>query len=143
MLDQASHSRNTSLNQFPNRGKLTDDERGHHEREVYDGTAERLLGETRLWRIVNSAQWVAWGVVQANVPGMPRSVVEGKDVAEESRIPEEETSNGEGEPEEDFDYLGYARDRALFFWGDAVQLGVVKPEDLPADVREQLKIVRV
>jgi choline kinase len=33
--------------------------------------AGRLLAETRLWRLANSAQWVAWGIVQAQVPGMP------------------------------------------------------------------------
>jgi choline kinase len=31
----------------------------------------RLMAETRLWRLANSAQWVAWGIVQAQVPGMP------------------------------------------------------------------------
>jgi len=29
---------------------------------------EQLLQETRAWRIANSAQWVAWGIVQAKVP---------------------------------------------------------------------------
>ena len=33
--------------------------------------AGRLMAETRLWRLANSAQWVAWGIVQAQVPGMP------------------------------------------------------------------------
>jgi choline kinase len=27
-----------------------------------------LLEETRIWRLANSAQWVAWGIVQATVP---------------------------------------------------------------------------
>ena len=35
------------------------------------GAMERLLHETRIWRMANTAQWVAWGIVQAKVPGMP------------------------------------------------------------------------
>jgi choline kinase len=29
-----------------------------------------LMRQARLWRVVNSAQWIAWGIVQAKVPGM-------------------------------------------------------------------------
>lgn len=35
---------------------------------------------------------------------------------------EEEDNDDDGE----FDYLAYAQDRAIFFWGDALQLGIVK-----------------
>ncbi|KAJ4291978.1 hypothetical protein N0V90_009876 [Kalmusia sp. IMI 367209] len=31
----------------------------------------RLMAETRLWRMASSAFWIAWGIVQATVPGMP------------------------------------------------------------------------
>ena len=36
--------------------------------EQLEKQVDRLMTETRLWRIANSAQWVAWGIVQANVP---------------------------------------------------------------------------
>ena len=29
-----------------------------------------LMREARIWRIANSAQWVAWGIVQAKIPEM-------------------------------------------------------------------------
>ncbi len=55
----------------------------------------------------------------------------------ESAGPDDE---GEAE-EEEFDYLGYAQERAMFFWGDVLQLGIVKREDLPRELLEKVKIV--
>lgn len=117
-----------------------------------------LMDETRLWRVANSAQWVVWGVVQANIPGL---VFEGDRKEEEGATMRIETpkteitteADEEGEDKEakeekaeaeadGFDYLGYAQERALFFWGDCVQLGIVKVEDLPEDLRGRLKFVR-
>ena len=131
--------------------------------------ARRLMAETRLWRLANSAQWVAWGIIQAQVPGIPNF----DDVSEnkEQVIIEPETSAGrigqEGntdpnhngqsakktsgneqanqesqtEEEEEFDYLGYASERALFFLGDAVTLGMVTKDELPQDLWNRLKVV--
>ncbi len=45
------------------------------------------------------------------------------------------------EEHEDFDYLAYAQDRAMFFWGDCVQMGLVKMEELPEQMRNRIKIV--
>lgn len=114
--------------------------------------------ETRLWRVVNSAHWVAWGVVQAHIPGMPMDAghdehaaeglapgqgsdpldAEGaaavKDLAE--KRPEEAGADDGG-----FDYLSYARDRALFFWGDVLQLGIVDEKDLPQELVSRVKVV--
>lgn len=50
---------------------------------------------------------------------------------------EEEDNEDDGE----FDYLAYAQDRAIFFWGDALQLGIVKREDLPSALLQRIKIV--
>lgn len=150
----------------------------------------RLLNETRMWRLANSAQWVAWGIVQAKVPGMPdfsrQSSADGTPKAvpgisaspEQMSTPTEESGvelqlngsshsgpsdtfkdeveamrediaakrpdaieeNNEAE-EEEFDYLAYARDRAMFFWGDALNLGLVKEEELPADVLKSVKVI--
>lgn len=53
-----------------------------------------------------------------------------------------EQAGGEEEEEADeFDYLAYARDRALFFWGDCVSLGLVEREELPEGVRREIKVV--
>ncbi|KAF2816460.1 kinase-like protein [Mytilinidion resinicola] len=119
---------------------------------------QRLMAETRLWRLANSAQWVAWGIVQAKVPGLPDWDDEGKakggeeaDASPEGKLLEsallevkeaakKEAEEGDKEEEEEeFDYLAYAQDRAWFFWGDVVKLGLVRVEELPEGVREMAK----
>lgn len=128
-----------------------------------------LLEETRLWRPANSAQWVAWGIVQAKLPaGVAREVEAAKKVdeakkAEEAKlnndnIDEQERPKTEKEQEaeavaeaaaineeeavaDEFDYLGYARERAMFFLGDCVLMGLIKLEDLPEATRDKVKFV--
>ena len=162
--------------------------------EEMEKEIQALLHETKIWRIANSAQWVAWGIVQAKVPeldemqqqaakknktaailervrdGMEKRIErlhvqpmsdpireevraaqeDARGDRPEERVQEEARREGgdgvgeeeeEEEEEEEFDYLTYAQDRALFFWGDCVQLGLVKEEELPEGVREQLKMV--
>ena len=53
---------------------------------------------------------------------------------------ESESKEAEEEHEE-FDYLGYAQHRAMFFWGDMLQMGLVKEEELPEEMRSKVKIV--
>ncbi|KAH6644534.1 hypothetical protein C7974DRAFT_298597 [Boeremia exigua] len=141
--------------------------------------AHRLMAETKLWRVACSAMWVAWGIVQAHVPGLPdfdavengasdgpaATALDGAttDVEIEAEKEEEKTpavSTKESEPidedkpeldqdadlfksqdDEEFDYLAYAQDRAMFVWGDLVGMGLVKMEDLPETLRQRLKIV--
>ena len=153
--------------------------------EATEAEVMRLMSETRLWRIANSAQWVAWGIVQAKVTGMDEALhtnvnrngtsnsdanldpesqrvtgVVGSDpLNPDSAPPEQDTDDkkfegpdaqglvkGEEQPieeeiEEDFDYLGYAQERAMFFWGDVLQLGIVKKEELPQELLSKVKIV--
>ena len=66
--------------------------------EVDESVVEELLAETRRWRAAAHAMWCVWGVVQAKVGG----------------------------GEEEFDYLKYAEERAVLFWGDMVALGLVE-----------------
>ncbi|KXT12587.1 hypothetical protein AC579_2106 [Pseudocercospora musae] len=120
-----------------------------------DGAVKRLMEETRWWRLANSAQWIAWGLVQAKVPGMPAFDATSPGPQSEGETAEEllgeraevykemvQGQQGENvEEDEEFDYLGYAQHRAMFFWGDAIQLGLVKPEDLPEETREKIKTV--
>ncbi|OTA62794.1 kinase-like protein [Hypoxylon sp. EC38] len=91
--------------------------------DLTEQQVEALVEETRMWRVANSAFWIAWGVLQAKIPG-------------EGAAPEEE----EGEAAE-FDYLAYAQDRAMFLLGDCVKMGLVKEEDLPEGVRARVKYV--
>jgi choline kinase len=137
-----------------------------------DEQVASLLRETRMWRLANSTQWVAWGIVQAKVPGLPSDTpaaaiplsetpdemtptgnndqafsdpldAEGKamqeDIHDKRPDPNEEDDE---QAEEEFDYLAYARDRAMFFWGDALALGIVEEKDLPEDVRAGVKRVQ-
>jgi choline kinase len=144
------------------------------ERQTEEET-RRLLAETKLWRLANSAMWVAWGIVQAHVPGMPDFDAEeakknanpsGAAAALDSATAEikaeagaEEKEDGTAEQgaknlpqeqdadlfkpqdEEEFDYLSYANDRAMFVWGDAIRMGIVRQEELPEELRARVKVV--
>ncbi|KAI9675646.1 MAG: hypothetical protein M1817_001013 [Caeruleum heppii] len=116
---------------------------------------DALLEDTKSWRVANSAHWVAWGVVQAHIPGMEEETAKEGEESEAKREPSsEDTSQGgaedvaseqtstEANDEDEFDYLGYAQERALFFWGDMLSLGLIAKEDLPAELLPKLKIVR-
>ncbi|KAL1889839.1 hypothetical protein Cpir12675_005636 [Ceratocystis pirilliformis] len=107
---------------------------------------KELYDESILWRAANSAQWVAWGIVQAKVSVSEEDSLakgEGLNVSVAAAVEEEKKSeNGEEDEDEAFDYLGYAQDRAMFFWGDCVVLGLVKKEDLPENLQKRIKIVR-
>ena len=165
--------------------------------EATEAELERLLHQTRLWRVANSAQWVAWGIVQAKMPGSgkaslahtergvpslnstsstheqgnvtPRasgtlileatspgqgahderregpaaeSLDKAADMSDEDGDDEAEDQEEEEEGDDDeFDYLAYARERAMFFWGDVLQLGIVQRENLPAELLENVKTV--
>ncbi|KAH8907854.1 kinase-like protein [Coniochaeta sp. PMI_546] len=119
--------------------------------EEAERRVKELMDETRLWRVANSAQWVVWGVVQANIPGLvfEGQKEEGPMRVENERPEDREADEGKEEKEEKaeaeadgFDYLGYAQERALFFWGDCVLLGIVKVEELPENLRGRLKFVK-
>ncbi|KAG9257751.1 putative choline kinase [Emericellopsis atlantica] len=99
-------------------------ERAREERT--DQQVRALLEETRLWRPANSLFWAAWGCVQAKVPGLETGEPLGTDAEEE---------------DDEFDYLSYSQDRALFFWGDLVQLGLIQREELPEPLRSRIKLV--
>ncbi|KAL8766289.1 MAG: hypothetical protein Q9209_006879 [Squamulea sp. 1 TL-2023] len=156
--------------------QIAEEEKGREEATEIE--TRRLMHEARIWRPANSAQWVAWGIVQAKVEGMDEAlearITHGKrdgygdgqavdrskagsdplypelkkmaDNAKDKRQEEAEGVAREGGDAEDegeaaFDYLGYAQDRAMFFWGDMLQMGLVKKEELPEDVRAKVKTV--
>ncbi|KAI1391958.1 kinase-like protein [Hypoxylon trugodes] len=102
--------------------------------EQAESQVEALVEEARIWRVANSAFWIAWGVLQAKIPGFDG---DGDADAVDGNKGEEE----EAEAAEEFDYLAYAQDRAMFFLGDCVLLGLVRVEDLPEGIRGKLTFV--
>ncbi|EEH34247.2 hypothetical protein PAAG_05296 [Paracoccidioides lutzii Pb01] len=129
--------------------------------QALDLEIRSLLRETLLWRAANSAQWVAWGIVQAKITGMEEALAAAASASAastttEKQAPEtmaemEETSTAESNDGSDhlseiadehtgeFDYLAYAQDRALFFWADMLSLGLIKESELPTDMAERIK----
>ncbi|KAI9823968.1 MAG: hypothetical protein M1819_001099 [Sarea resinae] len=153
---------------------------------VTEKEVERLVEELRWWRAANSAQWVAWGIMQAKLPGMAneeegdKSAVKSNDDNDttpslapvpvpgsdplspetkaaladlDAKRPEASptatavdptsatTAAPQDEDEDEFDYLAYAHERAMFFWGDVLALGVIGADELPEAVRAEVKVV--
>jgi choline kinase len=162
-------------------GEKYSEQEAQRERQTEE-EARRLMAETKLWRLANSAMWVAWGIVQAHVPGLPDFDAEEKRAnanenqteldsatteiraeaeaeAEEEKgkgtVSQEKAEDKDGvkneadqdtdiykpQDEEEFDYLAYAQDRAMFLWGDAIRIGMIKAEELPEDVRQKVRMV--
>ncbi|KAJ5523918.1 hypothetical protein N7494_010568 [Penicillium frequentans] len=113
--------------------------------EDLEAEVRRLMQQTRLWRAMNSAQWVAWGIVQAKAPGMEEGIAEmlgtsnngngHKAQAEAKPLP----VDADIDEEDGFDYLAYAQDRAMFFWSDLLTLGLINPDDLPAPMVDHIR----
>ncbi|KAI5921163.1 kinase-like domain-containing protein [Camillea tinctor] len=104
--------------------------------EQVEEQVNALMAETRLWRIANSAFWIAWGIMQAKIPGF-----DDKETAEGAQTTTEAAPEDEEEDPSAFDYLGYAQERAMFFWGDCILLGLAKKEDFPESMRDKIKFV--
>lgn len=115
--------------------------------EEHDAEIKYLMHQTRLWRVINSAQWTAWGIVQAKIPGLDEGLAEMAAASGNASI--EQAGNEEGgksptadadvDEDEEFDYLAYSQDRALFFWSDLLALGLVNTDDLPPAMIEHIK----
>jgi len=120
---------------------------------------DNLLIETRHWRGGVNACWTLWGIVQANVPGLEfdehgNSIDVNESKVTEEKKREEELANGTGtqvgelaEEEDNFDYLRYAEQKAMIFWGDMLMLGLVKEEELREwaggvqDIKSRIKML--
>ncbi|KAL4939729.1 hypothetical protein BDV06DRAFT_230865 [Aspergillus oleicola] len=123
-------------------------ERTFSHQDSLEAETQFLMRQTRLWRVLNSAQWVAWGIVQAKVPGMVEH--ESEDNADtptatsptpkgkENATPTPPVDSDVDESDE-FDYLAYAQDRAVFFWADLVALGFVQKDSLPKALVEAVE----
>jgi choline kinase len=137
--------------------------------DMLDMEVQNIMRHARLWRVANSAQWVAWGIVQAKIPAMEKELAAGESPASidkdtvratESTRQREQGSESETDTEmgaeteteteivaaqeqqeqvEEFDYLAYAHDRVLFFWADLLSLGVIQESDLPEQILDIAK----
>ncbi|KAK6524834.1 hypothetical protein TWF281_011732 [Arthrobotrys megalospora] len=110
------------------------------EMEAMEKEVERLVIESRDWRGAVNACWALWGIVQAVIPGL---VVNDND-AEGGENDGETKSLKSEEDGEEFDYVKYAEQKAMVFWGDMVGLGVVSEEEVKEwsgaeDVKGKLK----
>ena len=99
---------------------------------VVDGDTDSVRVQGVGQRLSAPEQGVGNGVPDAGDVGAEGLVEDAKGKGLEGGI---------GADENDFDYLGYSRERAMFFWGDAVKLGIVRMEELPEDLREEIRIV--
>ncbi|TQS37160.1 hypothetical protein Golomagni_02374 [Golovinomyces magnicellulatus] len=137
----------------------------HQEEDSQQSEAERqvleLLENVRIWRVAASVQWVAWGIVQAHVPELNDSPTEeytktdatlqtetdekSRTVVNKAEKRIESLDNDDYDEnetyEEGYDYLSYASDRALFFWGDMLTLGIVSKQELPTELVDRIKII--
>ncbi|CAK7219435.1 hypothetical protein SEUCBS140593_003890 [Sporothrix eucalyptigena] len=122
--------------------------------ELLERQVDELMEESRLWRAANSAMWVAWGIIQAKVPGFSLPPKEGSVVIEPEDDSTVDGENGEaagstataeeeeaGEQEDEFDYLGYSQERAFFVLGDCIKFGLLQMDELPPDVQAKVKII--
>ncbi|KAL8806290.1 MAG: hypothetical protein Q9182_001437 [Xanthomendoza sp. 2 TL-2023] len=142
--------------------------------EATENEIRRLAHEARIWRPANSAQWVAWGIVQAKVDGMDEALTARKRAGGDSGRAEDNSTSARGSESrssesgtgatdatgkdraeddggasegavedggDEFDYLGYAQERAMFFWGDVLQMGLIGEGELPEEVRKRAKVV--
>lgn len=126
---------------------LVDAEKAQEDRT--EAEIRSLIKQARLWRVFNSAQWVAWGIVQAKVPGMEEGIA--ADAATNGHQNGANGTESEGTPSttpppdtdveetDEFDYLAYAQDRAMFFWADLLSLNLVREEELPAALIQHIK----
>lgn len=110
------------------------------EMEAMEKEVERLVIESRDWRGAVNACWALWGIVQAVIPGL---VVNDDDVEGGDNDGETKSLKSEEDGEE-FDYVKYAEQKAMLFWGDMVGLGVVSEEEVKEwsgaeDVKGKLK----
>lgn len=109
----------------------------------HEAGIRELVRQTRVWRVMNSAQWVAWGIVQAKAPGIEEALGEMRALNGHEQEGQNEVKkppvDSDVDEEDGFDYLAYAQDRAMFFWSDLLALNLVNPDELPAQMVEHLR----
>lgn len=136
------HSALTSFNLDAHTPALSYKEEEADRQLVVEEAVETLIEETRVWRAASHAVWCVWGIVQAKV--RPDDVGKGKFFKmdlDDVGAAVGDTEDKKEEDKDEFDYLGYAQQRALLFWGDMLELGLVKHEDVDEFVLKNAKKV--
>ncbi|KAG0633180.1 kinase-like domain-containing protein [Tuber brumale] len=134
-------------------GASYEEEEANRQRGIVE-EVDRLEGEAKAWRAASHAMWCTWGIVQAKNPGLETKAVinrqqsgtdgpvSGGAKAAAGDLGGVKLGSEEGgEDESEFDYLGYAQQRALLFWGDMLALGIMRPEEIGDEVVEKAKVV--
>lgn len=109
---------------------------------VVEEEIEKLVEEARVWRAASHAVWCVWGIVQAKVGpgGAGKEDLPNKSPKGASTVAGSMKNKTDGD-EDEFDYLGYAQQRALLFWGDMLALGLAKHEDVDEFIVRNVKRV--
>ncbi|EED21384.1 choline kinase, putative [Talaromyces stipitatus ATCC 10500] len=114
--------------------------------ETFEAEIQQYMRQTRLWRVANSAQWVAWGIVQAKVAALEEEEAAQAAASsptgeskENTTVSQEMQKTIEEAEESEFDYLAYSQDRALFFWADVLSMSLIRENELPDELLEAVK----
>jgi choline kinase len=92
-------------------------------KEELEEEVKKVMREAELWVGASNAMWCAWGIVQAK----DEEEMNGDAIAELQMGKVVQGENGgevEEEKEEEFDYWGYASERARHFWTEFERLGL-------------------
>lgn len=135
------HSTLTSFNLDARKPALSYREEETDRQRVVEETVETLLEETRVWRAASHAVWCVWGIVQAKVSvnDVSKGKLFKKDLNDASAAAGD--TKDKKEDEDEFDYLSYAQQRALLFWGDMLELGLVEHQAVDEFVLKNAKKV--
>ena len=107
---------------------LVDAEKAQEDRT--EAEIRSLIKQARLWRVEEGI--AAEAATNGHQNGANGTESEGTP----STTPPPDT---DVEETDEFDYLAYAQDRAMFFWADLLSLNLVREEELPAALIQHIK----
>lgn len=111
---------------------------------------KKLYNEVLFWRPAVNIGWCLWGIVQSPlftqtqdpkekvVNETTYKVVEDMEKLDIKDEPEEAEAGGDID---NFDYFKYSMNKAALVWGDLIQYGIVKPDDLDEAHRQEIKVL--
>lgn len=123
--------------------------------EAIEAEVKSLEKQALLWRACTSASWAAWGLVQA-VVDIKSDLKTRQDLLtkEGYKFDESKDNTASGEDETDkkstnssgdeveegeedlFDYIAYAREKAMLFWADMLKFGIVTRDEYKGPIME-------
>ncbi|SCU86379.1 LANO_0C07800g1_1 [Lachancea nothofagi CBS 11611] len=119
--------------------------RGSQKKSI-DEEVKELYNDVIRQRACVSLHWATWAIIQSGEldhakkekiiekgPGGEKYVITIDDEDDEEAILDSE-ENVDGVDIDTFDNLNFAKDKMAVFWGDMLQLGLIKTEELPKSV---------